>query len=606
MNDVTIIDRFLDTFSRYIDSGFGLLQGEVAFLTATLIVIDMTIAGLYWAMSHATGQGDDVIAKLLRKVLCVGAFAYIIGNFNWLASIVFRSFAGLGITATGSAITMENFLQPGRLAKTGIDAAAPILEQIGDMAGFPEVFVNIDPIVVLFIAWLVVILCFFVLAVQLFITLIEFKLTTLAGFVLIPFALWNKTSFLAEKVLGNVVSSGIKVLVLAVIVGIGSGLFAEFEVHPDEPSIDHALVVMLASLALLALGIFGPGIATGLVSGAPQLGAGAMAGAAVGAVGTGVAIGAAVTGVGGAVMAGARMAPAAAKLAGAGARAATSAAGSARSAFRPVPLRPAAVPRARRLASAMSPRLAHKPQAAASPLVLPLLGRRWPTPSALAGTAQKPAATVLAPARPQTAPQARRSNSNRPGPSGCTAASRLPMPRPLPPTRCAAATAAAPGKARACGIPIPNLQGEHPCDSNDRRCATPIRRSLPPRIKPPPGVGRPYRLRPRAGEELAPDGLRLPSARAVDGRRPGVALGAVHRDALCHRGRSSRAGARRGRGRHAVPARRRADRAPPGALRDAGSLAVHRPHRGAAELARCLRLHHRQGRGGAQRLRPHQ
>ena len=115
------------------------------------------------------------------------------------------------------------------------------------------------------------ILCFFVLAVQLFITLIEFKLTTLAGFVLIPFALWNKTSFLAEKVLGNVVSSGIKVLVLAVIVGIGSGLFAEFQVHPDEPSIDHALVVMLASLALLALGIFGPGIATGLVSGAPQL-----------------------------------------------------------------------------------------------------------------------------------------------------------------------------------------------------------------------------------------------------------------------------------------------------------------------------------------------
>ena len=333
MNDVTIIDRFLDTFSRYIDSGFGLLQGEVAFLTATLIVIDMTIAGLYWAMSHASGQGEDVIAKLLRKVLYVGAFAYIIGNFNWLASIVFRSFAGLGITATGSAITMENFLQPGRLAKTGIDAGAPILEQIGDMAGFPEVFVNLDPIVVMFLAWLVVILCFFVLAVQLFITLIEFKLTTLAGFVLIPFALWNKTSFLAEKVLGNVVSSGIKVLVLAVIVGIGSGLFAEFQVHPDDPSIDHALVVMLASLALLALGIFGPGIATGLVSGAPQLGAGAMAGAAVGAVGTGVAISAAATGVGGAVMAGARMAPTAAKLAGSGARAATSAASSAKSAF---------------------------------------------------------------------------------------------------------------------------------------------------------------------------------------------------------------------------------------------------------------------------------
>lgn len=333
MNDVSVIDRFLNVFSTYIDSGFGLLHGEVAFLTATLVAIDMTLAGLYWALGHATGQGEDVMAKLLRKVLYVGAFAYIIGNFNWLASIVFRSFAGLGLTASGSTMSMATFLQPGRLAKTGIDAAAPILQQISEMAGFPEVFINIAPIVVMFLAWLIVIISFFVLAVQLFVTLIEFKLTTLAGFVLVPFALWNKTAFLAEKVLGNVVSSGIKVLVLAVIVGIGTGLFAEFQVTPSEPSIDHALVVMLASLAMLALGIFGPGIATGLVSGAPQLGAGAMAGAAMGAAGTAVALGAAATGVGSAVVAGARMAPAAAKMAASGARAAASTAGSARSAY---------------------------------------------------------------------------------------------------------------------------------------------------------------------------------------------------------------------------------------------------------------------------------
>ena len=333
MNDVSIIDHFLNVFSTYIDSGFGLLRGEVAFLTATLVAIDMTLAGLYWALGHATGQGDDVMAKLIRKVLYVGAFAYIIGNFNMLASIVFRSFAGLGLTASGSTVSMATFLQPGHLAKSGIDAAAPILQQISEMAGFPEVFVNIAPIVVMFLAWFIVILSFFVLAVQLFVTLIEFKLTTLAGFVLVPFALWNKTAFLAEKVLGNVVSSGIKVLVLAVIVGIGTGLFAEFPTTPGEPSIDHALVVMLASLAMLALGIFGPGIATGLISGGPQLGAGAMAGAALGAAGTAVAVGAAATGVGSAVVAGARMAPAAASAIGSGACAAASTASSARSAF---------------------------------------------------------------------------------------------------------------------------------------------------------------------------------------------------------------------------------------------------------------------------------
>ena len=56
MNDVTVIDRFLDTFSRYIDSGFGLLHGEVAFLTATLIVIDMTGPLLGHEPRHRPGR----------------------------------------------------------------------------------------------------------------------------------------------------------------------------------------------------------------------------------------------------------------------------------------------------------------------------------------------------------------------------------------------------------------------------------------------------------------------------------------------------------------------------------------------------------------------
>lgn len=327
MNDLSVIDRFLDVFSRYIDSGFGLLHGEVAFLTATLVGIDMTLAGLFWAMSHASGGGDDVIAKLVKKVLYVGAFAFIIGNFNNLAGIVFRSFSGLGLVASGSSMTQAQLLQPGRLAQAGVDAGRPIMAQISDLTGFPEVFANLDVISVLFLAWLVIIVSFFVLAVQLFVTLIEFKLTTLAGFVLVPFALWNKTAFLAERVLGNVVSSGIKVLVLAVIVGIGSGLFAEFQTPPGtEPSIDHALVIMLASLTLLGLGIFGPGIATGLVSGAPQLGAGAAAGTMLGAAGLAVAGGAAIAAGGAAVAAGARMAPGAARAAmGGGASAARSA-----------------------------------------------------------------------------------------------------------------------------------------------------------------------------------------------------------------------------------------------------------------------------------------
>ena len=47
-------------------------------LASTLIVIDVTLAGLFWAY----GNGEDVITRLVQKTLYVGFFAFLIGNFN--------------------------------------------------------------------------------------------------------------------------------------------------------------------------------------------------------------------------------------------------------------------------------------------------------------------------------------------------------------------------------------------------------------------------------------------------------------------------------------------------------------------------------------------
>ena len=293
MGGTGIIDRFLGIFTQYIDSGFGLVQGDVRWLAATLIAIDITLAGLFWAMA----PDEDVLARLIRKTLYIGVFAFIIGNFNNLAQIIFNSFAGLGLEAGGGGLSQAQLLQPGRLAQVGIDAGKPILDSISGLMGFTSFFDNFVQIAILFVAWAIVVISFFVMAIQLFVSLIEFKLTTLAGFVLVPFGLFGRTAFLAEKVLGNVVSSGVKVLVLAVIVGIGSQIFGQFTSgFNNPPTIDDALTLILAALAMLALSIFGPGIANGLIAGGPQLGAGA-------AVGTGLAVagaGAAALGLAGA------------------------------------------------------------------------------------------------------------------------------------------------------------------------------------------------------------------------------------------------------------------------------------------------------------------
>jgi len=122
--------------------------------------------------------------------------------------------------------------------------------------------------------------------------------------VLIPFGLFGKTAFAAERVLGNVISSGIKVLVLAVIVGIGSTMFSQFTsgFGGGQPTIEDAMTLVLAALSLLGSVSSGRESQNGLVSGGPQLGAGA-------AIGTGLA-------AGGVVAAGAGLAAGGAGLAG--------------------------------------------------------------------------------------------------------------------------------------------------------------------------------------------------------------------------------------------------------------------------------------------------
>src|SRR3546814_3015972 len=91
MEGVGGIDRFLDRFSRYIDSGFGLIAGDVGFLASSLIVIDVTLALLF----ATWGESDDVVARLVKKTLQVGFFAFLIANWNGLAKIIYLSFSGI-------------------------------------------------------------------------------------------------------------------------------------------------------------------------------------------------------------------------------------------------------------------------------------------------------------------------------------------------------------------------------------------------------------------------------------------------------------------------------------------------------------------------------
>ncbi|MBS0250947.1 MAG: type IV secretion system protein, partial [Proteobacteria bacterium] len=138
MDDLSIIDQFTQTFSQYIDSGFGLIAGDVGYLSSVLVAIDITLAGLFWALLAE----DNIPAQLIKKVLYVGFFALLLSNFKGFADIIFQSFAGLGLKASGGSLTAADLMRPGFVASTGFTASKPLLEKAGELVGITTFFSN--------------------------------------------------------------------------------------------------------------------------------------------------------------------------------------------------------------------------------------------------------------------------------------------------------------------------------------------------------------------------------------------------------------------------------------------------------------------------------
>lgn len=285
-----VLGKFLDAYSSAINSGFGLISGDVRATLALLVALSMGLMAIFWVLDET----ENFMAPLARQVLKIGMFVWIVNDWQGLTQTIIEGFAAIGLKAGGSGVSTSTFLnQPGNIVVLGFKHAINEWNLISQLTGPVDFFINFASIAVLAISAIGVILAFFVIAVQLVVTLIEFRLVTLAAFILVPFGVLNKTSFLAERAFGYVVSSGLKVLTIALVVMIGGKTFdtvALVTMGDKDWMFVQAMSVLLAALLLMMLSLTIPATAAALVTGGPQLGAGgAVAGAAGLAAGAGAA-----------------------------------------------------------------------------------------------------------------------------------------------------------------------------------------------------------------------------------------------------------------------------------------------------------------------------
>ncbi len=282
------LDVFLNNFRSQVDSGFGLISGDVQSVLATLVVISIVTTAILWAID----ESQNVLAALVRKVLLIGFFTWLVTQWHSLSQTVVEGFASLGLKAGGGAMSLGDFLNsPSKIVMKGIEICIGLFDYIHRVAPGPvEFFAHIDVVLMALIACIGVLIAFVILAIEVTVVVIEFHIVTLIAFVTVPFGILTQTSFLSERAIGYVVSVGLKFMALGVI-SIGTTIFDAYTVSAD-PDIYEDVGLLLGAVVMVMLALKIPAIAGALISGGPQLNAGSAlmgaAGVAAGVVGVGL------------------------------------------------------------------------------------------------------------------------------------------------------------------------------------------------------------------------------------------------------------------------------------------------------------------------------
>lgn len=263
-------------FLKVFDLGRVALVEDTHSLFELLVTLEMVLAGLYIAL----GSRAD-LSSLAQKVIKVGIFYWIITKYEDLLQVLLDGFLDVGVKASGATgLNIGTLQNPDAIIERAFKIVTPAFEKVFQLQGESYLGLpTLDNILVL-VCVSVGFLALMSLALQVFITYVEFMIISAIGFILVPLAICKPLSFLTEKFFAAIISFGIKLLVLAVVVGASTTIMDEMVLSPAL-TWQEMWNFLLISLALFVISFHAPGMAQSLLFGSPSLSAGLIAPAVI-------------------------------------------------------------------------------------------------------------------------------------------------------------------------------------------------------------------------------------------------------------------------------------------------------------------------------------
>jgi type IV secretion system protein TrbL len=250
-------------------------------------VISIASMAIMWAADET----NHIWGHLIRKILLVGFWAFIITNWHTFSIMLISGMGKLGISAGGGGGGLGSFLDnPSLVFKTGLDDARALLNYCDYLMGatnrWGHIVAPLDPIswigfelkqmvavIEVLIATVIIIFAYGWLALEVVVTVIEFHIVTLVAFCVLPFGVLRQTTSLAENAIAYVFRAGFKAMVLGIIIALGSDVLTTFTVVESPttlPTLNMLAGLALGVLVILMLALHAPRYASAVVTGAPS------------------------------------------------------------------------------------------------------------------------------------------------------------------------------------------------------------------------------------------------------------------------------------------------------------------------------------------------
>ena len=268
---VKVLDAVGNFYKPLQTAWYDVIKGYATKLFWLLVLVDVSWSGVIYALEK--NDITEIVVSMTKKIFPIGFFWSLLKlSDTWIPAII-NSFVQIGQQAgNASAVTPDGIIYEGASVAIGILLSLSKL-------GILESLAAVIPFAIIAI---LIFLCYCFVAVQLLVTLIESYIVFGAGVILLGFGGSRWTTDMATKYLQNAVGTGLKLMMLYLILGAGKAIFGDASSMIDT---DHMLGSLFAALATAV--IYGylafsvPAIASGMMSGSPALTAGGALGAAV-------------------------------------------------------------------------------------------------------------------------------------------------------------------------------------------------------------------------------------------------------------------------------------------------------------------------------------